>query len=357
MKLLRKIIMLIVIIAMIPQTLIGAVPSNRSSKLSLNSNKQNPLRVGVVFYRFDDPFVSLVMQSLENIQKKNEGKVKFTFYDSKNDEAVQNQTINTLLESGNIDLILLSLVDLRHDPKGIIEKVKEKNIPVIFFNRRPVEIDSNIIESYDKAYYIFPDSEQAGRLEGKILVDLWNKNKDAIDTNKDNIMQYVMLQGDTNTIDTIDRTEYSIETIEEAGIKVQEIATRVCNWDEDMARDATEALFLQSGSDVEVIISNNDQMAIGAIKALQKYGYNQGDNTKTIPVVGVNGILEAREFIKKGFMAGTVVQDSDVMADALYTVGMNLVYGNPPIDTKKYKLDETGRIIELPFYEYEGNLK
>ncbi|HEY5524463.1 MAG TPA: galactose ABC transporter substrate-binding protein [Clostridium sp.] len=353
MKLLKKIIMFIVITILVTETLIGAVPNNISSSSSLNPNKNgNPLKVGVVFYRFDDPFVALLKQSLENIEKKNEGKVKFYFYDSKNDQAIQNQTIDTLLESGNFDLILLSLVDLKTDPKEIINKVKEKNIPVIFFNRRPIKIDANIIESYDKAYYIVPDSEQSGILQGKILVDLWNKNKNTIDTNNDNIMQYVMLQGELSNIETIDRTKYSIITIKDAGIKVEELASEVCNWNEDMARDAIEALFLEYGDKIEVIISNNDAMAIGAIKALQKYGYNKGNSTKTIPVVGVDAIPEAQYFIKKGFMAGTIAQDANAMAEALYDVGMHLVNDKTYFDRRKYKFDDSGRIIQLPFHEY-----
>ena len=126
-----------------------------------------------------------------------------------------------MLVSGSVDLLILSLVDLKNDPREIINKVKEKNIPVIFASKRLIKIDENIIKSYDKAYHIVPDSEQAGRLQGKILVDLWNKNKNTIDTNKDNIMQCVMLQGELNNIETIDRTQCSIKTIEDAGIKVE----------------------------------------------------------------------------------------------------------------------------------------
>jgi methyl-galactoside transport system substrate-binding protein len=57
---------------------------------------------------------------------------------------------------------------------------------------------------------------------------------------------------------------------------------------------------------IEAIIANNDNMAIGAIEALQKYGYNKGDKNKTITVVGIDAILEARDLIKKVFMTGTV---------------------------------------------------
>jgi methyl-galactoside transport system substrate-binding protein len=353
MKIIKKLIILIVIIVIAAEALIGATPNNLYIRSNLNTNNQrNPIRVGVMFYRFDDPYVVLLKQSLEKIEAKNEGKVKFNFYDSKNDKAIQNKNIDTLLKSGEVDLLILSLVDLVNDPKEIIDKIKEKNIPVIFASKRTAKVDINIIKSYDKAYYVVPDSEQAGRLQGKILVDLWNNNHDTIDTNKDNIMQYVMLQGDINNNETTDRTRYSIMTIKDAGIKVEQLASEADNWNEDLARESIEGLLTKYGDKIEVIIANNDAMAIGAVKALQKYGYNKGDNTKTIPVVGIDALPESLDLIKKGYMAGTVLQDPDAMAEAFYEVGMHLVSKTPFDCAKEYKCDESGKVIELPFKEY-----
>ncbi|MCE5220844.1 MAG: hypothetical protein LLF98_06125 [Clostridium sp.] len=64
---------------------------NRSIKLY-------SIKIGVLLYRFDDVYISLVHQNLEEIQKGNKGKVEFTFYDGKNDQSIQNKSIDTLLE-------------------------------------------------------------------------------------------------------------------------------------------------------------------------------------------------------------------------------------------------------------------
>lgn len=45
-----------------------------------------------------------------------------------------------------------------------------------------------------------------------------------------------------------------------------------------------------------------------------------------IPVIGVDAIQEARELINQGFMIGTVIQNSLAAAEAVYAVGMNLVF-------------------------------
>ena len=150
---------------------------------------------------------------------------------------------------------------------------------------------------------------------------------------------------------TTNRTIYSISTLNDNGIKTQELALKVCNWEQYCAKNAINSLFLKYNGSIEAIIANNDAMAIGAIEALQAYGYNKGDKTKSIPVVGVDAIPQARELIAKGFMNGTVIQDPNDLANALYSIGLNLVYNRDPLEGTNYKLAQKG-MIETPYYEY-----
>jgi methyl-galactoside transport system substrate-binding protein len=348
MKILRRLLIMIMMSVIITSVL--AVCSGKVTADISQPVDKKPIKVGVLLYRFDDAYISLVRQSLEEIQKQSEGKVEFTFYDGKNDQSVQNKTLNQLLQSKDIDLLLLNLVDTR-STREAINKIKEKNIPVVLFNREPVDIDA--ISSYNKSYFVGTDAKEAGILQGKILIDAWNSNKATMDKNKDNVMQYVMLMGERDNLEAIARTKYSILEINDAGIRTQELATKIGNWNEDIAKSIAETLFLQYGNKIEAIISNNDSMAIGAIKVLQKYGYNKGDKAKTIPVVGVDAIPEAQNLIKQGFMTGSVLQDANAMAEALYKVGMNLVYNRKPLDGTEYKFDETGVAIRIPYSEYK----
>ena len=349
MKRLKKILTIIMASVMMT-ALISSCDQNVTSTSSRVVEGQ-PIKVGVLLYRFDDAYISLVRQSLEEIQKKNEGKVEFTFYDGKNDQSIQNESLDTLLEKNDVDLLLLNLVET-NSTRLSINKIKEKNIPVILFNREPVAIDS--IKSYNKSYYIGTEAEEAGVLQGKVVTSAWNSNKAAIDKNKDNILQYIMLMGEINNLEAIERTKYSILTINNAGIKTQELALKVCNWNEEEAKNVTKALLSQLGNKVEAIIANNDSMAIGAIEALQEYGYNKGGRTPTITVVGVDAIPEAQELIKEGIMTGSVLQDSSALAKALYTVGVNLVYNRNPLYDTEYKFDGTGVAIRLPYKEYRS---
>jgi methyl-galactoside transport system substrate-binding protein len=97
-------------------------------------------------------------------------------------------------------------------------------------------------------------------------------------------------------------------------------------------------------------------MAIGAIEALQTYGYNKGDKSKNIIVVGVDRTNEAKDLIDKGFMTGTVGHDPRDLADTIYTVGLNLFSGNNPIEGVNYQIDDNGIEVRIPSEVYKKSM-
>ena len=350
MKEFRKIVKIIIVSVMIPVILISCNQNIIST--SSKAGFRRPVKVGVVLHTFD-PYMSLIRQNLEEIQKENSGNVEFTFLDSKDNEAIQSENIDRLLQD-NVDLLLLNLVNVKENTvEAAISNIKQKNIPVIlFFSLEPARM--NAVKAYEKVFVVSSDFQQSGTLEGNILVDLWNSNKAAIDKNGDNIIQYIMLQGPRNNEQSEARTKYSILAINNAGIKTEELASQVCNWDREVAKNSIEVLFLRYDGEIEAIIANNDAMAIGAIEALQKYGYNKGDKTKNIAVVGIDAIPEARDLIRKGFMTVTIFQDPYAQAQTLYLIGMNLFYGRSPIEGTDYKLDKDEKVIYTPYQQYTG---
>ncbi|MGL4992184.1 MAG: galactose ABC transporter substrate-binding protein [Sarcina sp.] len=307
---------------------------------------EETLKVGVCLYKFDDTYISTVRQSLQEIEKANNGKVKFEFVDGKGDQAIQNDAIDTLLQK-DMDLLMVNLVDTGAG-QAVVDKIAKEDVPVVLFNREPAP---EVIKSYDKAVFVGTNAKEAGVLQGKILSKVWKDNP-ALDKNGDGILQYVMLKGEPDNPEAIARTEYSVKTIEESGIKTEELANQVCNWAQDLAQNATEAWLSRYGDGIEVIIANNDGMAQGAIAALNAQDLNKGDATKTIPVVGVDATDAAKDLISKGFMTGSVLQDAPAMAEALYKCGINLIEGKTAVDGTTYKFDDSGVSVRIPYQEY-----
>lgn len=341
----KKVLFIIISVFLV---FISLINYNRSSIVVYGQEKT--IKADVFLLDFTDDLISAIGKNLKDIEKENPGKIKYTLYDGKSNQEVQNKQIDKVLNEGS-DLILLNIVN-REDSQEVINKIKQANIPVILFNREP--LTPKPLQSYNKAFYIGTDSKEIGSLQGKMLIDTWSTSKKYIDKNNDGMMQYVMLEGESNNIDAIERTQYSVSTIQEARIKTELLELKVCNWLEDLAYDAIKSGFLKYGNKIEVIIANDDTMAIGAIKALQEYGYNKdtSDISKIIPVVGVDVTPEAQELIEKGQMLGSVYQSAKDYADALYICGMNLVNGKSPIDGTKYKIDDTGVVIHFPVGKY-----
>ncbi len=348
MKIFKKIFILIMVAVIITTTLVGSVQNNKS--INSNATSKQLVKVGVVLSSFDDVYISLVRQSLEKLQQENSDRVEFTYLDGKGNQAIQNEVLDSALQS-NYDLLFVNLVDISTDSvESVMNKIKQQNISAILFNIAPFV--TNSIKSYKKVIVIATDVEQSGILQGNLVIDAWNNNKKDIDKNGDNILQYIMLTGDrTNTL-SIARTKYSISTINDAGIKTQELALLPTAGSQESAQDVIQLALSNYGNGIEAIIANDDTMAIGAIRALQKNNYNNGDKRAYISVFGINGIPEAQDLIKEGFMTGTVVQDSPAMARALYTVGLNLIYNKPPLEGTDYKFDDSGVIIKLPYHPY-----
>lgn len=348
MEILKRTTILILITSII-FTLTGIVQTSSFASLGFSSGKV--ANVAVIIHRLNDPYMMRLKESLENIENEKQNNIKFTFFDAKNNIAIQNEIIDSAIRS-NYDLFILNLADKRKNiVEGVINVFKNTGIPVILMNI-PSEVVAQVSRIYDRAVFVLPDSKQAGIVEGEIVVNLWKNSKETIDENDDNVLQYILLEGEVNDPQAIDRTKYSILTINNSGIKTEQLALIDGGWLRELAKDSIDNLFLRYSGSVEAIISNNDAMALGAIEALQKYGYNKGDKSKNIAVVGIDGLPEAKDLIDKGFMAGTVIQDPNVAAQMFYTVGMNLINNLSPTENTSYNTIGEEIIIPYPYDAY-----
>ena len=104
------------------------------------------------------------------------------------------------------------------------------------------------------------------------------------------------------------------------------------NWSASAAMEYMQTNLSQyseaNGNMIELVICNNDNMAEGAISALQQAGYNNGEGTTTIPVFGVDATESAKGLIASGYMTGTVEQSATGMANALVGMVQNVAAGN-----------------------------
>jgi methyl-galactoside transport system substrate-binding protein len=346
MKLSRKIIFFIKVV-LIVCTLSNTTKISVSANQNINYDYRKPANIAVLF-NLNTSFMKEFRKSFENFENENKNKVKFTYYDENNNPSVQNQIIDTVTNS-KYDLIVSLLADTTEDTvKDFTLKAKQHNIPLILMNISP-EIAEKVSQYYDKVAFLLMSPQSAGTAEGQIIADMWNNDKSLIDKNGDGILQYILIKGKSNEIIVEDRANSAISAINNSGIKTEELQTVYSDWTREVSQNAIENIFLRYGNRIEAIIAVTDEMAIGAIEALQEYGYNTGDKSKYIPVVGIAGIPDAKELIDKGLMAGTVIQDTDELVKGIYTIGINLIDNKNPLENTNYKLENNEiMILENP---------
>ncbi|MDR2179177.1 MAG: galactose ABC transporter substrate-binding protein [Synergistaceae bacterium] len=300
--------------------------------------------IAALIYKYDDTYVSTVRNALS---KAFDGKANLTMKDGEGQQAIQNDQLDVVIEK-KMDGIIVNMVDAQA-AGGVVEKIKAAGIPVVFFNREP---DLNVLKGYDKAVFVGTNVVEAGKLQGDIIKSLWDANPN-FDLNKDGQFQYVMFKGEPDNPEAIARTEFSVKQAEANGVKMAQIGeTFVCNWDTAQAETAMESALASNEGKIELVIANNDAMALGAIAALSGIGYNVEGGSKFIPVIGVDATNPAVDAIGKGIMSGTVKLDGEAMGEAIAAIMLNMTAGKAPLDGTQYTYDDSGIAVRIPYSPY-----
>lgn len=296
------------------------------------------LKVGVFYYTFSDTYIASVRTALD-AELTNLG-VTYNNFDGNNNQTTQNEQIQTAVTDG-YNLLVVNMVT-SGSPDVANEIISLANgTPVIFFNRA-IEADGEegtVLNANSNICFIGTDAPEAGHLQGKMVGEYLLANWDTVDLNGDGKISYAMFKGDEANVEAIYRTQYGVEdadaVLTEAGKPALEYfdASNSAKYQVDLggAWSAQAALDYMNtnlsqyneanGNMIELVICNNDNMAEGAISALEAAGYNTGaEGATVIPVFGVDATDAAKELIAAGKMTGTVKQDAEGMAAAIASV-------------------------------------
>ena len=259
--------------------------------------------------------------------------------------------------------------------------VLNKDKPLVFFNRQPSDpttgkIDMAAMNWNDKTYYVGFDAAGGGNVQGKLITDFLAQADASIDRNGDGILGYVLCIGDVGHNDSKARTEGIRKalgtwagttdpiTVQEGSVtiggttfKVVELegkamtGTDGSTWNANAATEAMGGWATKFADQIDMVISNNDGMAMGC---LQASNYPAG-----VPIFGYDANADAIEAIGKGVLTGTVSQNVDAQATATLQVLRNLLDGltGDDVHTKGISVaDKYGNKISAPV-QYWSDVK
>jgi ABC-type sugar transport system substrate-binding protein len=241
--------------------------------------------VGVSMAHFDLLFLTNLREAMAARAK--EAGVKLQFEDAQGDIGKQLSQIQTFVAQ-KVDAIVVNPVDSSATTK-MTKLIRGAGIPLVYVNRQPFEP----LKPGEPVVYVGSDENVPGKLQGEEIARLLN--------NKGNV---IIMMGDLATLSAILRTE-GVEKVVAQHPEMKIVQKQTANWRRNEAVDLMNES-LVAGTKIDAVAANNDEMAIGAIIALQQ----AGKDPKKIVIGGVDATRDALAEMEKGNLAVTVFQDA-----------------------------------------------
>lgn len=240
--------------------------------------------IGWALSNFNDKWLSYMLDAAQAEAEALGDKAEVIFVDAKDDSAVQLGQIENFVAQG-VDAI--AVIPVNTDAtKPITDLCKEAGIPLISVNR-------SMATQEDATSLVGSDSIISGILQMEYLGEQMGGTG-----------KLVIMRGGDGHEAAIARTEGVKQVIEENGWDIEIVAEQTAKWDRAEGMRVMEN-WIQSGLEFDALAANNDEMAIGAIMALEDAGM-----LDQVMVAGIDGAEPGLTAVNEGKMACTVFQDA-----------------------------------------------
>jgi inositol transport system substrate-binding protein len=263
------------------------------------------MKIGVSMSQFDDTWLTYLRESMDTKAKSYPDGVKLQFEDARGDVVKQLSQVESFI-SQKVDAIVVNPVDTAATKK-ITEAAVKAGIPLVYVNRRPD--DPNLPKG---VVTVASNDLEAGQMQMQYLADKMGGKGDI-----------VILLGDLANNSTINRTKGVKEVLAKyPNIKIEQEQTGI--WLRDKGMTLVND-WLTQGRKFDAVVSNNDEMAIGAAMALQQAGVKKG----SILIAGVDGTPDGLNAVKKGSLVVSVFQDAKGQADGSIETAVKMAKNEP----------------------------
>ena len=270
-------------------------------------------KIGVSMDKFDDNFLTVLRNGMSDYAKTVPG-VSLQIEDAKDDVSKQISQVQNFI-ANKVDAIIVNPVDTSATA-AITKAAGDAGVPLVYVNREPTDVD----KLGPKAAFVASNEAQSGTLETQAICKLLGGKGDIL-----------VIEGELSNQAAVQRTKDIHEVIATdpcKGMKI--IAEQTAAWDRTKAQNLMTN-WLSKGMHYDAVISNNDEMAVGAIQAMKAAGVD----TKTAIVGGVDATQDALASMKAGDLKVTVFQDAAGQGKGAVDAALALAAGKP-VEKKVY---------------------
>jgi inositol transport system substrate-binding protein len=270
-------------------------------------------KIGVSMDKFDDNFLTVLRNGMANYAKTQPG-VTLQIEDAKDDVSKQLSQVQNFIANG-VDAIIVNPVDTSATA-AITRAAADAGVPLVYVNRQPIDVD----KLGAKAAFVASNEAESGTLETKEICKLLGGKGDIL-----------VIEGILSNQSAVQRTKDIHEVISTpdcSGMKI--VAEQTANYDRTQAQNLMTN-WLSKGMKFDAVVSNNDEMAIGALQAMKSAGID----TKKAIVGGVDATQDALASMKAGDLKVTVFQNAAGQGKGAVDAALALAAGKS-VDKKVY---------------------
>jgi inositol transport system substrate-binding protein len=280
----KKVLAILLMVTLV-LSFVGCAPKEEAKTETATpaETKTEKVKIGVSIANFDDTFLTYMVDGMKAYAEANSDKIEIEFVDAKEDMAKQMDQVENFIIQQKDAIIVVPVDTSAAGP--LTSAAKAENIPLVYVNRNPGDLAEG-------TYYVGSEEIVAGRLQMEFLVEaLGEKGKIAI------------LMGKLDNEGAIKRTEGNKEVAAKyPGFEIVDEQTG--KWQRNDGMMVTEDWLNKFGEDLDAILCNNDDMALGAIQALKDSGRTD------VLVLGVDATPDGIAALEAGTLAATVFQDA-----------------------------------------------
>lgn len=287
-------------------TLLGCGGSQKKEGEAQNGGK----KIGMVISTLNNPFFVTMKEGAE--KKAKELGYELIVADSQNDASKERSNVEDLIQQG-IAVLIINPTD-SDAVSNSIKVANDKKVPVITVDRKA--------NGGDVICHIASDNVAGGKMAGEFILEkLGGKGK------------LVELQGIPGASATRDRGKGFHEAVDgKDGVEV--VASQTAEFDRQKGLNVMENI-IQATPEFDALFAHNDEMALGAIKALKSAN-------KNIIIVGFDGTDDAVKAVNDGEMTATIAQQPDLMGSLSIEKAAGVIKGEKveneiPVDLKIIK--------------------
>jgi len=257
--------------------------------------------IGVSMAYFDQNFLTIIRHSIDKEAKARGLKVQFE--DARGDVGRQTDQVQSFIGSG-VDAIIVDPVDSAGTP-AITRLAQQAKIPLVYVNRTPGDrtLPAGVV-------FVGSDEKESGTLQMEELARLANYQGNV-----------AVMIGNLSDAGAIQRTK-DVEQVVAKYPKMKVVLKQTANYSRNEGMDLM-LNWLTNGEKMDIVAANNDEMAIGAIMALQQAKQQQNN----ILVGGIDATPDGLKALASGKMQVTVFQDAVGQGKASVEVAQRMING------------------------------